>query len=294
MKNPSEIKKPITPKYDKSELAEFTFEFTGAMKVINTPESSYRQDKGANQSFLKDIISVSPSYAWHKKKNPEETPALTFGSALHCWVLEKEKFNSRYAVMAECDRRTTEGKAYYAQFVADSAGKTVLKSEEYDKILNMALYAQKYFNGAGGTKSHHEVQFYATVAVTGGRFSGETIQLKALIDALYEDEDEVIIRDLKSVQDISNVAGASYNNGWAIQSAFYTDMVQFALKKPVRFEYIAASKEAPYDCRQFLVSDEMLIKGRKQYTEALHKMLWWEFGGSNQTDQFLGIEVLNG
>ena len=284
----------ITTKYNKSELADFAFEFNGAMKVINTPESAYRQDKGANQSFLKDILSVSPSYAWFRKNNPEQSPALTFGSALHCWVLEHEKFNSRYAVMAECDRRTTEGKAYYAQFVADSAGKTVLKSEDYDKILSMSAKAKQFFNGVCGTKSHHEVQFYASISVTSGRFKGEILQLKALFDAFYDDGDNAVIKDLKSVQDISNVVGASYNNGWAVQSAFYTDIATFALQRPVKFEYIASSKEEPYDSRRFLVSDEMLIKGRKQYTEALHKLLWWEFAGRPETHEFLGEEVLNG
>lgn len=50
---------------------------------------------------MKDLI-VSPLRYWHKHINPErveddETPAMRFGSALHCAVLEPEKFDAVYA-----------------------------------------------------------------------------------------------------------------------------------------------------------------------------------------------------
>lgn len=280
--------------YDRSDLSEFAIEFTGAMRVKGVAEANYRADDGYNQSFLKDVLSVSPSYAYHIKDNPEETPALLFGTALHAYILENGKFNAKYAVMLECDRRTKEGKAYYENFCVENAGKTVLKHEDYHKILDMNIKAKPYFMFDDERIVDNEAQFYASAVVVGGKFKGQKLKFKGLLDQISVGQDDVIVKDLKSVQDISNVSGASYNNGWAVQAALYHDMVDFALRKPVKFKYIAVGKDKPYDCRQFIVSDEMLIKGRKQYTEAVHRLLSWEAAGRPSTAEFLGEETLNG
>ena len=61
----------------------------------------YFTSPGLSNSAMKDL-SVSPYRYWYHWLNPDrperpETPEMTFGSALHCKVLEPEQFTARYA-----------------------------------------------------------------------------------------------------------------------------------------------------------------------------------------------------
>jgi hypothetical protein len=66
-----------------------------------TVSSDYFSAPGLSNTGLKDL-AVSPTRYWHKWLNPERppdepTPAMQFGSALHCAVLEPGEFDKRYA-----------------------------------------------------------------------------------------------------------------------------------------------------------------------------------------------------
>jgi hypothetical protein len=69
--------------------------------AITTPHADYFAAEGLSNSGMKDL-AVSPLRYWHLHINPDrpeprETPEMTFGSALHCSVLEPEEFPKRYA-----------------------------------------------------------------------------------------------------------------------------------------------------------------------------------------------------
>jgi hypothetical protein len=273
---------------------EFKLELERVEATTKRDEKSYRSSLALNQSLLKGILSVSPSHAEYLRLNPEETPALTFGSALHTLVLEPNEFNKRYAVLPECDRRTKEGKAIYEDFCLSNAGKTVLRNDDYIKLVSMAAKSRPFFDEKQAIKSFHEMTFSGTYAVTDGQFKGKRVEVKAMFDAVYQFEDRVVIKDLKSVGDISNVTGASYGFGWAVQSAFYHDLGQFLYRKDVSFDYVAQSKEEPYDVREYAVSDEMFAKGRASYYSAINRWLWWDANGRPDTAEFLGKQTLNG
>jgi hypothetical protein len=264
-------------------------------KLLNLSESEYRPLAALNQSYIKDCYNVSPSYAEYRLKNPEIGPALIFGSALHHYVLEQSTFYGHYAVAPQCDRRTSAGKATWEAFVADSGDKTVLKEEDFHKIHAMAKALGTLFQStAVGAKYVVEQCIVADAVVTEGEFKGAPLRLKAKFDWLSLSDEKLVTKDLKSIADITSVVGASYNNGWAIQSAFYSDLMTAYKPVPNDFYYIPVSKEEPHDARVFKVSDEMLIAGRKRYLSAIHKMLWWEANGRPDTAQFHGIDYLNG
>lgn len=70
--------------------------------IEGMPPEEYHALPGLSSSGMKDL-EVSPFRYWHLHLNPnrpeqEETPFMTFGSALHCAVLESaDVFTSRYA-----------------------------------------------------------------------------------------------------------------------------------------------------------------------------------------------------
>ena len=84
-------------------------------KIANLPQNEYRTAEGVSRSEL-HVLARSPMHYKYAQDHPrEETPALTFGSALHCYVLEPERFADEYIVVGKIDRRTTKGKAQVAE-----------------------------------------------------------------------------------------------------------------------------------------------------------------------------------
>lgn len=285
--------------YVPEDASSLKIEIVDCKPVSGLQDIDYRRNLALNQSFLKDVRAVSPSYADFSRLHPEETPALIFGSALHTSVLEPNEFDKRYAVAPECDRRTKDGKAVYEDFVYRAGNKRVLKGDDFVRLVAMASISRGMFEDKQSFKSYPELQLYGRIKVTAGTFLGEEIEVKAQLDMLHQspNTNSLTIQDLKSVADIAKVQKASYENGWAVQSAFYTDLALKVFETTAqvcKFEYIAQSKEPPFDVRKFIVTDEMVIKGRLAYYEAIHKYLWWKRAGKPSTSDFLGVEPLNG
>jgi hypothetical protein len=209
-------------------------------------------------------------------------------------VLEANNFRRKVAIKPEgIDRRTKEGKIAYEEFLLVSAGKTIITHEDFEKIKLMRDNALYLIEHKKARKSTNELSITAKFKVTEGPFAGTIVPIKAQLDSLHELEDVAVIRDLKSVADISDVPKASRNGGWGVQSALYSDLVAEITHTQVTFEYIASSKEPPHDSRKFLVSPEMAIRGRSMYLEGINRLLWWKANGQQVTAEFLGTEVLN-
>lgn len=87
--------------------------------------------------------AVSNSYIGSFMKCPaatevkiDPTPAMAFGTAVHCMVLEgADVFGKLYAVMFDkFDKRTKEGKQAYSEFMSENSGKTVISGEDFHKV----------------------------------------------------------------------------------------------------------------------------------------------------------------
>lgn len=269
----------------------FKLTISGAVLHEQMGEAEYRKYPAINQSFLKDCWSVSPFYAEYRRNNPETSPALEFGSALHCYVLEKHKFAHSYCVAPDVDRRTKEGKAAFNEFVLENGGKTPLKKQDFETIVGMDKAVDRLFVSPDAKV---ESVIIAELIFDSPDMGEQKIPVKAKLDWVQFKGDKAVIKDLKSIADITGVASASYHNNWAIQSALYTDMCNNLVFNGTDFYYIAVGKEPPHDSRAFKVSDEMLINGRQKLGLSVHRYLWWKNNGCPDTATFHGVQMLNG
>jgi hypothetical protein len=55
---------------------------------------------------------------------------MAFGTAVHTFVLEQDRFADEFVVAEKFDRRTKEGKEAAARFEEGNQGKTLITSEE--------------------------------------------------------------------------------------------------------------------------------------------------------------------
>lgn len=94
----------------------------------------YKAIKAINASFLK-ACSFGAYQGYKQLHEPSyESDAMAMGSAVHCAVLEPDKFLERYAISEKFDRRTKAGKEAAAAFEAANVGKFVIDSEDASKI----------------------------------------------------------------------------------------------------------------------------------------------------------------
>jgi len=101
--------------------------------IYNIPFEQYLSLDRVSNSYLNRLSRV-PAMA---KIKTEPTPAMTFGTAFHSFILEPDKFSNQVAVCPKCDKRTKAGKETFSDFTSESAGKVVISIDEFEAIQSM-------------------------------------------------------------------------------------------------------------------------------------------------------------
>jgi len=233
-------------------------------------EEEYRSDPGVNKSTLWEIRKSPAHYKWVLEHPTEDTPALKFGRAVHMAVLQPEEFRRSYAVVPEgIDRRTKEGKAAWAAFLADHEGQEYLTQDEFEQLNEISMSVQRE---AGWLLEgcDTEVPLFWDDLWTG-------IRCKGRVDAMKELPDRLVMIDLKTTRDASTeaFARAAVNMGYHVQAAHYmTGVVQIGLnhKKPVEWWFIAVEKDAPYAVNLIRAGEAFVDEGMFRLTGLMDRL----------------------
>jgi exodeoxyribonuclease VIII len=216
-------------------------------------------------SDIKNFLKSPKYYYWNKylKTEKDEGRHFAIGSAIHELILEPQLFLSNYIVMPKVDRRTKDGKLQYEQFMIESAGKTMLDTEEMTMITEMVKNAtdNKTFM-ALLENSHRELSAYLVDEKTG-------LKLKVRPDVLPQTKSTII--DIKSCLDSSpkKFKGDVYSYGYSLSAAYYCDLL-----KRENYVFAAIEKSQPYQTSLYALSDEMMEYGRQQYRLGLDLLKW--------------------
>lgn len=246
------------------------------------PETYYqRRLDEASASGLKQMLR-SPAHFKHWCEHPDndkQSPALTFGRAMHCAVLEPDVFARTYmilpadaqqrptAAMLGAKKRSPESEArcaWWAAWDADNAGKIMLSSSDYDRVQGMAESARAHpiARGllAGGDR---EVTFRWQDEETG-------IDSKSRVDLSAPGE---FLMDLKTCRDASpeGFARAVASYGYALQADHYLRGAQ-ANGAPVRhFLFLCIEVESPFICQPYVLDVRAEEHGRVMREKAIQR-----------------------
>lgn len=157
-----------------------------------------------------------------------QTRSLTFGRALHCYLLENSEFGARFAVAPELNKRTKEGKEEWAKFENENAGKDILTAEEFSLIKTMAERARDIapatFDKSKWT-GRYEIFFENAVFFVYETEDGDRVECKMKPDILLLDHETKTahIVDVKTTADATpqEFAKSCANYGYAWQASFY-------------------------------------------------------------------------
>jgi exodeoxyribonuclease VIII len=227
--------------------------------------ADYHRHAAVSKSHL-DQVARSPLHYWARyldpnRVDPEPTPAMLVGTAVHTHVLELDQWDQRYVVMPEgIDRRTKQGKAEWDAFSTASSGRMVLSKADADQVMRMGQAVYGHPAAAMLLKQlpgKAETTHMWTDAATG-------LQCKCRPDWLTDDGSLII--DLKTTEDASpkgferSVANWRYH----VQAAWYLHGLEHATgSRPDQFIFICVEKKPPYAVAVYAAAPEMIDAGWK-------------------------------
>ena len=246
-------------------------------------QSEYRAYPAISRSDLMKF-KKSPLHYKYAVENPEEeqSPALIFGAACHKYVLEKDEFETEFAIAPNVDRRTKDGKATWQEFVDNAGDKTVISEEDFEKIREMAKAINEHKIASDLIKGKHEVSLFWKDEQTGE-------ECKVRPDCIHEDGNGVVIVDYKTTTSCEDGAfeKSCKKYGYKLQAGMYREGYFQNTFEDAGFAFIAQEKEAPYAVRVYVCTDEYMNEGFDEYRALLG--LYHE---CKQEDKYPGYEEI--
>ena len=234
--------------------------------------SEYHTGKGLGASHLRELLRSPLHYITSVNTPSKETSAMKLGTAVHCAILEPERFEIEYIEAPVIDRRTKDGKALWSEL--EQSGRIVLSSDEYLKVTQMANavrnheIASKLISGGVAEQSVYWNQQVLSLDVA-------EILCKARPDYIKPLKRGYVIVDIKTTQDasISEFQRKAYYQWlYHLQAAHYLRGFEAVTgEEVVAFMYIAIESEPPYAISVFKAGDDYLGAGKKK-TQELYEM----------------------
>lgn len=235
--------------------------FKGVRVVPGMTEAEYRPLPAMNASALRCLSTLTPAHWSHQLANPERTTAMAMGSALHAAVLEPVDFFNRYAVAPECDRRTTAGKATWADFLARNAGREPLKQEDFEVVEGMR----------DGLIRHADCKMWLDLCasrevVLVGELDG--LQAKAKIDAVTMSQGYYLdVKSMSGPATLDNCRRESEQRGYFLAMTFYRRMLRAAGVEVNGAALLFVEKERPW-CARALPIDPLTLDAMELEVDA--------------------------
>lgn len=253
-----------------------------------TSNAEYHGAPGISKSGL-DLINRCPAWYKHCKETPrEETAAFTFGSATHAAILEPQVYATDFAVAPECDRRTNAGKALWAGFFADNAGKTIITRQQADDIEGMQA-------SVGAHPAASKLLSAIGLVESSVFWNDEATGMLCKCRPDFWRNDGIVV-DVKTTEDASPEAfmRSCYNYRYHVQAAFYMDGIEAATgERPKAFIFLAIEKKAPYLVGCYMADTDMIRLGEIDYRRDIEKytecMCTGKWGGYGDTIQTIGL-----
>lgn len=235
-------------------------------------EQEYNLKPGIRRSDLWKMNESPEKYKWFLENPMEPTPALTFGTSAHKYVLEMDHFFDEFAVAPEVDRRTKAGKEEWEAFVKESGDRTVISMADFDDIRTMRwviagnrIAKELLLTGEGET----EKAYFWTDPET-----GEKCKVKCDRVAVLDGKTYVVDYKTTASAQTDRFCNEMYKYGYHVQAAMYTEGLQIAmgLKERPGFVFVAQEKKAPYSVNVIEVTEDVMNYGDAVYHKLLNRV----------------------
>jgi PDDEXK-like domain of unknown function (DUF3799) len=224
----------------------------------------YQNIPALSCSVLKKWIAlqeIPDEFAWwlSQRWKQEQTESLLVGSALDCMLIDN-KFSERFAVAPAGDRRTSVGKAIWSSFQDANQGKTILSTEQFQRVSQMAASIRNA-PAAEGVFSHCR-----KVVLVGELFG---FPWKAEMDLWHSNIPHIL--DLKTARDVSPkwFTKACIDLGYDLQASSYLLLAQACGFEKKIFSFVAVKNEEPWTVKVHpfapfeIPKDQIIFEGNR-------------------------------
>lgn len=225
---------------------------------------AYHAMPAVSPSRLK-VLARSPLHFFDQflaedREQPEPSPQMQIGTALHTAVLEPDLWDATVAVPRQAfDRRTKAGKELAAEFERESAGKLVLSPDDAALVQRMAAAvrshpAARFLLDLPGRR---EATYTWTDPATG-------IECKTRPD--WHSDDRRIVVDVKTTRDASRAEFARSTASFAyhVQAAWNQDALGAE-----QFITIAVENVRPFAVAVYPASGSLIAAGQRRIEAAM-------------------------
>lgn len=218
----------------------------------------YQQIRAVSWSLLKEMRRSPLHYRYARDAARPDTRTLAFGRAVHCAVLEPERFSSQFAVY-DGHRRGRE----WDQFRERYGHLTILSADEQRSVVEVASavrshpVAARYLHGISA-----EVPVTWTDRATG-------LRCKARLDGVGS-----AILDLKTARTAHprQFAAAAARMGYHCQLAWYRQGWAEATGDVLPAVLLVAEKDPPYDVAVYSLDEDALYAGERECAELIARV----------------------
>ena len=202
------------------------------------------KERPLSYSSIKEFAKSPKHYISYLNKQRETTPALQFGSLLHCMLLEPQEFSNRYAISPKYDMRKSADKETYAEFQIKNEGKEVVSDTLHTEVYEIAE----------NVRQNPEWE----VAISGAKF--EVKDYTEIYDLPFIRIKDIVKEsgtiDVKTVQSgqIDAIIKDFFNYQYYIQAAIYG----------AEFSFYVVEKSAPFWNGLIPVDKRFMDYGKKE------------------------------
>lgn len=235
-----------------------------------------------------DLVARSAAHWREEKENPSEpTPAMRFGSAVHCMVLEPDAYGDRYVIPPKSagGTRTKKYAEWLAEVQADREGRGLPRVEAIADEDH--LHACRIADAIQGHPVASRLVGYETRGVTetsvlwsrdvwlGQRLGTAPTLCKCRPDKLVPDMHVIV--DLKTATNASKreFASSVVRYRYHVAAAWYLEGVNASLDLGIQYDeyvFVVCEKEPPYAIATYTLPQDLLAHARTLIEHDIHRL----------------------
>lgn len=265
-------------------------------------DDDYHSSCGISASGFK-LFHECPAKYWAKYICPdpdqpedEDKKHFTVGKAVHCWVLEPERFYESFVCMpGGINKSTKAGKEFWLEFQEKHKGKKILTEDEMRIAVECgnAVLRHPHAQWIKESKGIAECSIRWVTRIF-NQETGDIIEIKRksrpdFFVPPFSKLPNGLIFDIKAVEDASPLGftKSAYNYGYHIQAPWYQDSIRefYGTKCRAPFIFMVAEKKYPWLVKPYEATGGFIEYGARvieqklpMFAECLRTNVWPGYG----------------
>lgn len=251
-------------------------DFVSGWRPGQTNEEYHSDASARSRSQIITVIEESPAAFFERHVRgsypSETTPSMAFGTLLHHAILEGSDFLKRYIIAPNFTElfghaNSKVHKEAKAAWYEENAGRLIVTRKELDDIEGMTASVLEHPDAVALLKNG--------IVETSGYYADPETRIALRFRPDLYGEGLGVLADVKTTESCreDNFMRSIAKYRYDFQMAMYAEGIYQITGKRVEFPvFIALEKKPPYECAVYILNDEAMQNGLRDYRRALESI----------------------